>query len=94
MVQESVDAFHHTADVAFVACPAYSHPFGLVCELRGHVQGHHENRNFWSPSSDLFGGIQAVHFGHVEIKHDHIGCGLLGSLYRFSTVGRLTADPP
>jgi hypothetical protein len=94
MVQQGINPFHHAIDVTFIACSAYSSPFGLFCELAGHVQGHHENRNVWRLASNFFCGIQAIHFGHLEIQNDHIGCGLLGSLDRFSTVGGLTADPP
>jgi hypothetical protein len=94
MVQQGINPFHHAIDVTFIACSAYSSPFGLFCELAGHVQGHHENRNVWRLASNFFCGIQAIHFGHLEIQKDHIGCGLLGSLDRFSTVGGLAADPP
>lgn len=94
MVQQGVNPFHHAADVTFVACPAYPGPFGLVGKLAGHVQGHHEDRNLRTTSSNLFCGIQAVHFRHLEIKDDYIGCGLLGSLYRFAAIRRLAADPP
>jgi hypothetical protein len=83
MVQQGVNPFHHAVDVSFVACSAYSYLLGLVFQLGGHVQGHHQYRNLWRPSSDFFSGVQAVHFGHLEIKDDYIRFGLLGSLDRF-----------
>jgi hypothetical protein len=94
MAKQSVNPFHHTVDVAFVAGSANSYPFGLLCQLGGHVQGQHQNRNLWRPTSDFFRGVQAVHFRHLEVQNDYIRVGLLGFLYRFPTVGRLTADFP
>ena len=94
MVQQGVNPLHHTLDVAFVACPSYAYPFGLVFELRRHVQGDHENRNLGRLSSDFPCGVQAVHYGHLEIEYDYVGRGLLGSFYGFLAVGCLTANLP
>jgi hypothetical protein len=94
MVKQSVNPFHHAVNVAFVAGAANSYPFGLVCQLGRHVQGQHQNGNLRGLSSDLFRGIQAVHFRHLEIQNDYIRVGLLGFLYRFPTVSRLTTDLP
>jgi hypothetical protein len=94
MVKQSINPFHHAVDVAFVARAANSYPSGLVRQLGGHVQGQHENGNPGGLPSDFFRGIQAVHFRHLEIQNDYIRIGLLGFLYRFFTVSRLTTDLP
>ena len=51
------------------------------------MQRDHENRNLWRLSADFPCGIQAVHFGHLEIEYDYVGRGLLGSFDRFQAVG-------
>jgi hypothetical protein len=45
MMQQGINAFHDAVDVALVARAADSNLFGLVRQLRGHMQSDHENGN-------------------------------------------------
>ena len=93
-MQEGFYSIDNAANVCFIAGPADPNPFGLMLELRGHMQGYHENWNVWGLPSDLSRGVQTVHFGHLKIKNDHIGQRLLRFFDRFSTVRRLRAHAP
>jgi hypothetical protein len=93
-MQEGLYSVDNAANVCFIARPADSNPLGLMLELRGHMERYHKNWNVWGLPSDLSRGVQAVHFWHLKIKHDHVGQGLLCFFDRFSTVRRLRAHAP
>ena len=93
-MQQSSHRFYHATDVILVARSPDADFSGLMFELGRHVKGYHQNRNFRILPLDLSRSIQTIHFGHLEIKNDQVGYGLLSFLYCFPTVGGLAAYFP
>jgi hypothetical protein len=58
------------------------------------VQSYHKNGKFRGASPDLLSGVQAIHFGHLEVQDDHVWGDLLNFIDSFSTIGGFAAHLP
>jgi hypothetical protein len=79
-MQQGVDRLDNGAYIRFRASAPDAHPAGLLGQLLGQMERHHQDGNLRKELSDSPGDIEPIYIGHLEIQKDHIGRILLHPL--------------